>query len=64
MGIGGRKKIRDGKRRRGGGCLAGFSVVFPSLKAGTRGCFICANALTFSLYNNISPHLSQSYFLL
>lgn len=47
MGIGGRKKIRDGKRRWGGGCMAGFSVVFPSLKAGTRGCFICVNALTF-----------------
>lgn len=56
MGIGGRGKKQDGKRR-WGGCLAGFSVVFSSLKAtlkkekqsakDTSRCFICFSASTF-----------------
>lgn len=73
MGIGGRKKHRMVKGD--GGCLAGFRVVFSSLKATLKKkkeqktlrledvSFVLVLPL-FCLYYNISSHLIQSYFLL
>lgn len=66
MGIGG----RGGKNKMvkgDGGCVAGFSVVFSSLKADTKeekrenysgagGCFICFSAPTFFVSLIILAH--------